>query len=61
MAKEKTTKKERLKTFVGNHKGGLIGAGVLVVCGAVYVLFDIEINIEAVENWVCSLGWFGGC
>lgn len=59
MAKEKTTKKERLKTFVGKHKGGLIGAGVLVVCGAVYVLFDIDINIEAVENWVCSL--WGGC
>lgn len=59
MAKEKTTKKERLKTFVGKHKGGLIGAGVLVVCGAIYVLFDIDINIETVENWVCSL--WGGC
>ena len=59
MAKEKTTKKERLKTFVGKHKGGLIGAGVLVVCGVIYVLFDIDINIEAVENWVCGL--WGGC
>lgn len=59
MAKEKTTKKERFKKFVSNHKGGLIGAGVLVVCGAVYVLFDIDIDIEAIENWACN--FFGGC
>ena len=61
MAKEKTTKKERLKTFVGKHKGGLIGAGVLVVCGIAYVLFDFEVDTQVVENWICSLGWFGGC
>lgn len=59
--KKKTTKKERLKTFAGKHKGGLIGAGVLIVCGIVYVFFDLEIDTHAVENWICGLGWFGNC
>lgn len=59
MAKEKTTKKERLKTFVKNNKKKLIVAGLLVIAGVYYCFTETELDIDKLANVVCS--WVGGC